>query len=75
MPLDAIRMKLMEVNWNFVDVDFPPSEAAIYSQNEAKPFDKKIVWKRPKDFMIVDKRKGLGPPDVFVKKIEPNDIK
>jgi hypothetical protein len=62
---------------NFIDIDFPPCESSIYSPNEPeKPFsDENIVWKRPKDFMIVDKSKGLGPPEVFSKSIDPNDIK
>lgn len=75
LPLDAIRMKLMEVNWNFVDIEFPPVESSLYPSSEASPIKQKVVWKRPKDFMVVDKKKGLNAPDVFDKKIEPNDIK
>ena len=37
LPLDAIRMKLMEVGWNFVDVEFPPVESSLYPATEAKP--------------------------------------
>lgn len=65
----------MEVNWNFVDIEFPPVESSLYPSSEASPIKQKVVWKRPKDFMVVDKKKGLNAPDVFDKKIEPNDIK
>ena len=41
---------------NFIDIEFLPSESSIHSPNEPeKPFQEdKIVWKRPKDFMVVD---------------------
>lgn len=70
MPLEDIRRILKEANTNFIDIDFPPVEASIYSPSEpTKPFaNKTIVWKRPKEFM-------KGPIQVFDKKIEPNDIK
>ena len=70
LPLDDIRRILREANTNFIDIDFPPVEASIYSPSEpVKPFaNKSIVWKRPKEFMH-------GPIQVFDKKIEPNDIK
>lgn len=53
MPLDDIRRILREANTNFIDIDFPPVEASIYSPGEpTKPFANKIiVWKRPKEFM------------------------
>lgn len=75
MPLDAIRKKLREVSVNFVDIEFPPVAASIYPPSEGQPFRDPIVWKRPKDFMVVDESKGLFAPEVFYKKIEPDDIK
>ena len=75
MPLDAIRKKLKEANINFVDIEFPPVESSIYPQSEGKPFNEPIVWKRPKDFMVIDESKEMFSPEVFYKKIEPNDIK
>jgi hypothetical protein len=54
MPLDAIRLKLKEAKINFLDIEFPPVEASIYTQSEGKPFNEPIVWKRPKDFLIID---------------------
>ena len=78
ITLDEIRIKMREVEMsNFLDIEFPPTDSSIYSPNELeKPFDQQIiVWKRPKDFMLVDKAKNLAPPEVFDKKIEPNDIK
>jgi hypothetical protein len=75
MPLDAIRKKLREANVNFLDIEFPPVEASIYPASEGKPFNDPIVWKRPKDFMVIDPSKELYPPEVFDKKIEPADIK
>ena len=52
---------------NFIDIEFPPVEASIYPPSEGKPFDKPIVWKRPKEFMVIDEKMGLGPPEVFDK--------
>lgn len=75
MPLDAIRKKLKEANVNFLDIEFPPVESSIYPPSEGQPFQEPIVWKRPKDFMIIDESQGLFKPEVFYKKIEPNDIK
>ena len=77
LPLDSIRDKLKEAKINFVDIEFPPVEASIYNPGEMlKPFaNENIVWKRPKDFMIVDEKRGLFEPEVFNKSIEPNDIK
>jgi hypothetical protein len=60
---------------NFIDIEFPPVEASIYPPSEGKPFDKPIVWKRPKEFMVIDESNGLNRPEVFDKNIEPNDIK
>ena len=62
---------------NFLDIEFPPVESSIYSATEdPKPFAKEnIVWKRPKDFMVINEAKKLFPPEVFDKKIEPDDIK
>lgn len=57
-----------------MDIEFPPVELNICPPTEGKPFGN-IVWKRPKDFMIVDEKKDLLSPEVFYKKIEPNDIK
>ena len=75
VSLDVIRKKLTEVNWNFVDIEFPPVESSLYPPSEVKPLPYKVVWKRPRDFMIIDKSQGLNPPEVFEKKIEPSDIK
>mmetsp|Transcript_10338 Transcript_10338/g.10351 ORF Transcript_10338/g.10351 Transcript_10338/m.10351 type:complete len:303 (+) Transcript_10338:235-1143(+) len=75
MPLDNIRQKLREHNMNFVDIEFPPVESSIYPPSEGKPYNFPIVWKRPQEFMVVDQSKGLLPPQVFDKQIEPNDIK
>jgi len=52
---------------NFVDIEFPPVESSIYPPSEGKPFNFPIVWKRPKDFMVIDQSQGLGPPEVFDK--------
>ena len=54
MPLDAIRRKLRDSRINFVDIEFPPVESSIYPAVEGKPFNEPIVWKRPRDFMVVD---------------------
>ena len=75
MPLDAIRQKLKENKTNFIDIEFPPVESSIYPASESQPFGQPIVWKRPKDFMVVDESQGLNSPEVFFKKIEPDDIK
>lgn len=75
MPLDQIRKVLKDNQINFIDIEFPPVEASIYPPSEGKPFPNPIVWKRPKEFMQIDEKKGLLPPEVFDKKIEPNDIK
>lgn len=78
LPLDEIRLILKESGLtNFIDIEFPPVESSIYNTREGlKPFAKeRIVWKRPKDFMLVDEDQGLLPPQVFQKQIEPNDIK
>ena len=75
MPLDAIRQKLKENKTNFIDIEFPPVDSSIYPPSESQPFGQPIVWKRPKDFMIVDESQGLSAPEVFFKKIEPDDIK
>jgi hypothetical protein len=77
LPLDDIREKLKEANMNFIDIEFPPVESSIYSPSETlKPFAREnIVWKRPKEFMVVDESKDLFAPEIFYKKIEPNDIK
>jgi len=77
MPIEAIRQKLRENRMNFIDIEFLPCESSIHSPNEPeKPFqEEKIVWKRPKEFMVVDDSQGLYPPEIFQKKIEPNDIK
>jgi hypothetical protein len=75
MPLDAIRQKLRENNINFIDIEFPPVESSIHPPSETQPFGQPVVWKRPKDFMVVDESKGLTAPEVFFKKIEPDDIK
>jgi len=60
---------------SFVDIEFPPLETSIYDPSQGKPFKDAIVWRRPKDFIQVDEAKGLGPPEVFYKSIEPSDIK
>ena len=75
MPLDAIRKKLRDAQVNFIDIEFPPVENSIYPPTEAQPFNQPIVWKRPHEFMVVDESQGLFSPEVFYKKIEPNDIK
>ena len=75
LPLDDIRNKLEEARTNFIDIDFPPVESSIYPASEGKPFNTPIVWKRPKDFMVIEENKGMNAPEVFDKKIEPNDIK
>jgi hypothetical protein len=75
LPLDSIRKVLRDNGTNFLDIEFPPVEASIYPPSEGKPFANPIVWKRPKEFMIVDEKQGLLAPEVFYKKIEPNDIK
>ena len=38
MPLDAIRKKLREVKWNFLDIEYMPIERSIYPPSEGKPF-------------------------------------
>lgn len=76
MPLDAIRRKLKEAgNINFLDIEFPPVESSIYPPTEGQPFNQPIVWKRPSEFMVVDESQGLFIPEVFYKKVEPDDIK
>ena len=77
MPLDAIRQKLREEKMTFIDIEFPPVESSIYSSNElSRPFaNENITWKRPKDFMKIDENEGFFAPEIFNKKIEPNDIK
>ena len=78
LPLDEIRLILRDSGLpNFIDIEFPPVESSIYNTRDGlKPFAKeRIVWKRPKDFMLVDEDQGLLPPQVFQKQIEPNDIK
>jgi hypothetical protein len=54
MSLDSIRKKLKEVKWNFLDIEFAPIEKHIHPPSEESIFNEPIVWKRPKDFMIVD---------------------
>lgn len=54
MPLEKIRNKLHELGINFIDIEFPPVESSIYPPSEGQPFNQPIVWKRPKDFMVVD---------------------
>jgi calpain-15 len=75
MPLDSIRSKLKEHSIHLLDVEFPPVQASIYTIREEEPFAQTIVWKRPKEFMVVDESQNLFPPQVFDKKIEPDDIK
>ncbi len=60
--LDQIRKMLKEQKMNFVDIEFPPVERSIYPASEGKPIDQPIVWKRPCEFMVVDKSKGLLEP-------------
>ena len=59
MPLDEIRNKIEETRSNFVDIEFPPVQASIHTPNEGQPFKNTIVWKRPKEFMIIDESKGV----------------
>ena len=60
---------------NFIDIEFPPCDSSLYPKGISYPYKAKIVWKRPKEFMEIDPSKGLGVPEVFDKKIEPDDIK
>jgi hypothetical protein len=54
MPLDAIRKVLKEHKVNFLDIEFPPVDSSIFPPSEGQPFNQPIVWKRPKEFMIID---------------------
>ena len=57
MPLDEVRRVLRDSGMpSFIDIEFPPVESSIYNTKDTlKPFAKeKIVWKRPKEFMVID---------------------
>ena len=74
-PLDGIRKKLRDIPMNFIDIEFPPADSSLFPVGVRNPYKRKIVWKRPAEFMTVDPSQGLNPPEVFEKKIEPDDIK
>ena len=65
LPLDEVRRIIRDSDLpSFIDIEFPPVESSIYNPREGlKPFAKeRIVWKRPRDFMLVDEDQGLLPP-------------
>ncbi|CDW72805.1 calpain family cysteine protease containing protein [Stylonychia lemnae] len=80
-PVENITKQLRSFKLNFVDPSFTPSELSLYPQELVEvggPFDKKIQWRRPKDFI-----QSLNPqllpeqikPEVFRKQIESRDIR
>ena len=56
----------------FTDIEFPPTDMAIYDPDEQFPFKSGVVWRRAKDFLTDENGK---PPKVFSGAIEPSDIK
>ena len=47
---------------NFIDIDFPPTDASVHDPKKGKAFDRIVHWRRPRDFMIPDVQKGLLEP-------------
>lgn len=72
--IDEIKAQIKKNGENFVDVHFLPDDSAVFRQKNGEAFDRIIHWRRPRDFMLVDPRKGQLEPQVFEKMIEPSDI-
>ena len=76
---EALEEKLWDLNTNFQDIDFPPTDESVYEgpmgSPMESPFDTLIHWWRPDEFMKVDYNQGLLEPNVFYQTLEPNDIR
>ncbi len=59
---------------SYIDIEFTPEDRSIFDPSKGQGFDRKVHWRRPRDFMVADPSKGLYDPVVFDKSIEPSDI-
>ena len=69
--IDHLNAVCEEHGVKFVDLEFPPVEASLFSaasKHAPKPGARKITWRRATDFLDPDKL------DVFVQGVEPSDI-
>jgi hypothetical protein len=73
-PQEEILAKLKTTGTNFIDVDFTPEDRSIFDPSKGQGFDRKVHWRRPRDFMVANPSQGLYDPVVFDKSIEPGDI-
>jgi hypothetical protein len=46
--------KIKKNGTNFIDVDFKPLDRSIFDPKKGQGFDRKVHYRRPKDFMIPD---------------------
>ena len=59
---EMIRSKIRTTGTNFIDFDFPPCDKSIFDPSRGQAFDRLVHWRRPRDFMIADPKKGLFEP-------------
>ena len=70
LDVEKLQKKIEKLGYDhFIDPSFPPTDSSIYdnTSESENPFEDKIVWKRPVDFME-------ETPEVFSGDIDPNDI-
>jgi calpain-15 len=76
MSIADINKFLSANGINFVDFEFTPADASLFSPMvDTSNFDTVIHWRRPEEFMVVDESRGLRKPTVFYDTIDPSDLK
>lgn len=76
MSIADINKFLSANGINFVDFEFTPADANLFSPMvDTSNFDTVIHWRRPEEFMVVDESRGLRKPTVFYDTIDPSDLK
>ena len=83
--IDSIKNKLKNLEIKFIDIDFPTNDFSFIGDNNSKTiknFDFIIHWRRPDDFVPIQKRSSLTDENInflriFDNKNDPNptDIK
>ena len=71
---DEIKAHIRQTGTNFIDVEFPPVDSSVQDPRQGHSFDRLLHWRRPREFMLPDPRKGLFEPQIFEKDIHPSDI-
>ena len=43
--------QIKKAGTNFIDIAFPPADRSIFDPSKGQGFDRKVHWRRPRDFM------------------------